>query len=57
MDFQHNIKQWICVYAADAVYHEVCSINFRMGKQTPLQYLDEETQPLKQQRKARQMIP
>ena len=53
MDFQHNIKQWICVHAADAVYHQVCSINFRMGKQTPLQFLDEETQPLKQQKKGK----
>ena len=51
MDFQHNIKQWICVHAADAVYHQVCSINFRMGKQTPLQFFDRETQQLKQQKK------
>ena len=50
MDFQHNIKQWICVHAADAIYHQVCSINFKTGKQTPLQFLDEETQSLKQQK-------
>ena len=41
------------LYAGDAVYHQVCSINFRTGKQTPLQFLDEETQPLKRQKKGK----
>ena len=26
------------LYASDAVYHQVCSINFRTGKQIPVQY-------------------
>ena len=41
------------LHAADAVYHQVCSINFRTGKQSPLQFLDEETQPLKRQKKGK----
>ena len=51
MDFQHNTKQWICVHVTDAVYHQVCSINFRTEKQTPLQFL--ETQPLKQPKRGK----
>ena len=33
------------LHAADAVYHHVCSVNFRAGKQMPSRYLLNETPP------------
>ena len=30
------------LHAADAVYHQACSVNFRTGKQVPQQYCSDE---------------
>lgn len=30
------------LHAADAVYHQACSVNFRTGKQVPLQHCSDD---------------
>ena len=41
------------LHAADAMYHQVCSVNFRTGFQIPEQFIDDECQATKRPKKGR----